>query len=252
MKKLADVEYLAVLRALPALVIRNIGDLERGALRQHEFTAVLPLRSDGDLRERDHALRNALERFASVIARSFVGIPGLHSARWLLLDDVSKTTHGLSNKNQDQTLQGPLIFAFICDGWPLDVLEEMADADGSALRSILSQCAGFASDAAPDSMVEYLRKQRIRSSYLFRDTRQRDPHAPDLFASAREIQRSLALRQQFLEFVVEHQRDTADKQQTAFRQFCRKSSRAPKLLEACPSPGYPFDSSIFERRLEHE
>jgi hypothetical protein len=177
-------------------------------------------------------------------------VPGLHSARWLLLDDTGTTQNGSAHEDSSAPLQGPLVFAFVCDGWPRDVLDELAERVGSHLDAILEHCEAYPGHPTPEQRARYLLEHRVRSQYLVSDPRKHAGHNPDLIASSREIQRALTLRRHFVQLAARAQVASVEEQQRRFESF--RAQHAPGPQEASPAPGYPFEPSTFERLLDHE
>jgi hypothetical protein len=257
----------AVLREAAAEIAKRGGDrLIRRALAAQEFTAAFPLRATRDL-EQDRALRQALARFAELTPSPLAAVPGLHSARFLLLDSLAPALDGTARNagpaEPDATVSGPLVFAFICDGYVLDVLEEMIALAPPELEAIFAHCHRYPGASDRGACLHYLRSHRVRSAYMFRDTRQLDGEAAHLHPSAREIHRALELRRAFVRFVIAHRGPRPGQAQQAqlqraFRAFRdgrwptdgAAADRNPALELAS---GYPFTlSPDLERPLEHE
>lgn len=234
MTQISRKDLLLLARALRRLPRNLLHDIETRGLRPQEFTAILPLRSRIDHVRQRTELREALQAFAN----GKLELPGVHSARWFLLDENAADG-------------GALVFTFVCDGWPLDVLGALAERHDPGLDNILRHCDGYPSTPTAAQCVEYLRSRRVRSSHLYHDARQRDPSAPELFATSREIQRALDLRRRFVELVANVQNLPPAKLQQQFRVFQgRRLNVSPQ--EASSAPGYPFEASPFERMLDNE
>jgi hypothetical protein len=233
-----------IARSVQTYRAHGLDAIEQRIMAQREFTALLPLREGASIA----ALRRELRAFSEGRNDAFRELPGLHSARWVLLEDEGHT----GAEEGADAAAGPLVLAMVCDGWPLDVLEELAERGDSGLDAILRHCAGYADLATPDARVAYLRSYRARSSYFFTDSRQDDVSAPCLHASAREIRRALKLREVFVQYVIESQGKEPREQQQAFEALRAEWAARDGMLEASPIPGYPFELSPLERRLDHE
>jgi hypothetical protein len=226
--------------------------LERAQLMPQEFSAMFPLSADPG-HEPDKSLREALQAF-DVGPHSFAQLPGLHCARWVLLNELNPVLPGTPVPKRGAA-SGPLVFTLICDGPVLEALDSLIYQAGPLLDSILKHCDGYPGSARPHLCLAYFRKYRRRSAYFFRDSRQLDPAAQPLPASAREIERALAMRQQFLELVIDNQGAKPAEVLTNFRTF--RSGKRLSGLERQHKfdrvPGYPFAlSPALEHPLEHE
>jgi hypothetical protein len=229
--------------------------LERSQLAVHEFTAVFPIAPSASSAALTSALRDFDPR-KSVLCH----VPGLHTARWMPLT-------GLEPRQlpDERASEKPfaIVLAFLCDGNVLDVLEELFEHARGPLERVLEHCSGYVKDAGLDAFIAYCRSHRIRSNYLFRDSRQLDPGAAHLHPSSREIQRALRLRKRVREFVIDNQGKSLDAQRDAFReqfsspgelplQGSRPPSNTNHVVDSGPSPGLTLPLTGFERPLAHE
>jgi hypothetical protein len=230
-----------VAEAIAELRRHGLQHLERHELAAHEFTALFPLAANVNRFE----LRRALTHFEA--ARTLAGIDALHTARWVMLEPTTETR---DTPGPEGEVLG-VIFAFVCDGNVLDVLEELEERARPAFDRVLQLCAGYSANADSTTWLDYLRRHRIRSSYMFRDTRQLDPTAPHLHASALEIRRALKLRADLRKFLIDQQgqRDVKATLRTFQAEFV-SAPAANRDLDV--APGYPFALSSFERPVDHE
>jgi hypothetical protein len=224
-------------------------NLEQSQIAVHEFTAVFPVAAGSG-----PDLIAAIDAFAKLEAEHprLRHIPGLHTARWVPLRGFDP------RQPQSAAVKPPpfaLVFAFICDGNVLDVLDELFAQVRDRIDTVLQHCAGFSNNAAYDAWLGYFRRYRVRSNYLFRDSRQHDPHAPPLHPSAHEIRRALLLRKRFRAFVVRTQGKPAAARRDAFlQQFgpVHAPATEPRDRERGPVVGPLFALSPFERPLDRE
>jgi hypothetical protein len=141
------------------------------------------------------------------------------------------------------------------------VLEELFERARARFEPVFACCADYPNDASLDAWLTYVRAHRVRSSYVFRDSRELEPHAPPLHPSAEEIQRALELRRRFRKHAILHQGQPADARQRAFeREFAPQqelrvhyaASNDNDAPERVPAPGSVLPLTTFERPVEHE
>jgi len=229
--------------------------LERSQLAVHEFTAVFSIAPGGSEAALVKALRD-FDHHKSVLRH----VHGLHTARWMPLAGLDPL-QPINKRESGKPFA--IVFAFLCDGNVLDVLEELFEHARAPLEAVLEHCSGYEKSAGLEAFLKYCRSHRIRSNYLFRDSRQLDPHAAHLHPSSPEIQRALRLRKRFRDFVIKSQGKTPEARRDAFRQQFSSQSELPVQaatapsntnhgVEHTPSPGLTFPLTAFERPLDHE
>lgn len=222
--------------------------LERSQLAAHELTAVVPIAPGASHAALTRALAEFDVREKSAQHSVLRQVPALHTLRIVPLAAADGTPFAIA-------------LSFLCDGNVLDVLEELFERARDRFEPVFACCAGYPKQADPDAWLAYVRAHRVRSSYVFRDSRQLDPHAVCLHPSAEEIQRALELRRRFRQHAIAHQGDTSHARQHAFeRDFASQrevrvhyaASNENDAPERVPAPGGVLPLTAFERPVEHE
>lgn len=232
--------------------------LEHSQLAAHELSAVFPIAAAAG----ENVLARALVDFDEHKAL-FRQIPALHTARWVPIGGLDPLQRETTWKSAPSAKPFAIMFAFLCDGNVLDVLEELFECARERMETVLEHCAGYATGGGLEPWMNYFRSHRIRSNYLFRDSRQLDPNAAHLHPSAHEIQRALRLRKRFRDFVIQHQTKPPELRYAAFyQQFSPQNELPPRdtnvasntnhATDRDPAPGLTFPLTSFERPLEHE
>ena len=149
--------------------------IEQRGLAQRAFTAVLPL-APGTATD-DQRLRELLRAIDQKPPYDLV--PGLHSLRWVLFDDLQPRVEAVPVLRAPAT--GPLVLELLHDGDVEDLLYELLAGAREGIDPVLVHChdyPGSSSTIPMDERVRYILKYRRASSYLFRDRRRsfsRDP-----------------------------------------------------------------------------
>jgi hypothetical protein len=218
--------------------------MESASLGTEEFTAALPLRAGASHAE----LRALLGEMDAREPSPFADVPGLHSVRFILLDQADE---GASSVDVPAP-SGPLLITCVLDGDPGDVLRAMVVGVGETLRQVLDFCEGFPFTADTSAILRFLTAARVRSGYFFSDV-----------ADTRdEIRHALSLEQRFRAFYARHGAvGDAAVLRAAFEDWKRKGGpRSPRhsvVVASTPSDAppfaYPFDlSPPFERAVPQE
>ena len=230
--------------------------IEQRGLAQRAFTAVLPL-APGTATD-DQRLRELLRAIDQKPPYDLV--PGLHSLRWVLFDDLQPRVEAVPVLRAPAT--GPLVLELLHDGDVEDLLYELLAGAREGIDPVLVHChdyPGSSSTIPMDERVRYILKYRRASSYLFRDRRRsfsRDPqpgprsvldrlradtHGARM-VSRQEIRRAVDLRQRFVQLVIDTQ-PTSDAQ------------LRNRLEELCAEQGVSYPLPLarpFEAPQEHD
>jgi len=231
---------------LPAALRAAPRRIERRGLSVREFTCLLPL-SAGT--KDDHSLGWQLAKMDARLSAdlknaqassSFAGVPGLHSARLLLLGDTEKT--GLRKTPRDQDRQsvvdgeksagGPLVLNLVYDGSLRDLLSRLLGKD-SELRSVLAACDDFPVGKSTREVIAWLMKARVKGGYFFSDIADQ---------SVEEITGAAKLWRAFQAFYAQHQGQASTHElRAAFRTFWSEQKQ--------PTPSL---SPFLEQRIRNE
>ncbi len=220
------------MRGLVQTVRDALDGLEASALELRELTVILPLRQESAVgRQR---LQDKLNRLDRATPSPFAKVPGLHQARFILLEHAKLQ----ANEAAPAFPFGPLIFNCVYEGDVEDLLYELFEQCAEALDGVLTHCREYPGSRHTESCVTQLLAARIPSGFLFRD---RD-------ASRTEIVRSLELRRRFVEFLASQAGANDNELQHAFERF-----RNGRWLSESrrPQPTAASTSGAFDLRLDY-
>jgi hypothetical protein len=122
------------------------------------------------------------------------GVRGTHFARWVVIDDG--IYEGPDQGERDHLRRARLLFTSNFDGQLDPYLEVLRTGLGEAVDDIWGHCIGYPGARKPREFTNYLRHHRIDSSLFFAAYGER---------TVEDVNRSLALRNKFIDFALRAQ-----------------------------------------------
>jgi hypothetical protein len=162
-------------------------DPPRGNLcgQTYAFTALTPIHPG-----RAEPLRRLLRQVSS----PFASVPGLHFARWVVIDEPRYQGAG---QRRDSWRRSYLLTSTTTDG-AADPVDRLFDAAGLVLDEVFQHCVGYPGRLDPRSFGSYLRRHQIRTNRFFSGY-------PD--ASVDDVLLALDTHTRLLEFAHRHRDD---------------------------------------------
>jgi hypothetical protein len=171
---------------------------------KYAFTALTPVRP------RDvPALRDLLCGLSDA-GSPFAGVPGLHFARWVLVDDV---VYQGPAQRRDSWRNAYLLTSTTTDGTTAP-LKDLYAGLGPAADDVMRHCIGYPGRDDEDAFVRYFRHNQVRTNRFFSGY----PHA-----TVADVRTALDTHERILEFAQRQQRiqDARTFEAAFVATFCR-------------------------------
>jgi len=140
-------------------------------------------------------------------ASPLASVPGTHIARWVVIGDV--VYEGLAQRRPDHLRAGRLLFTSNFDG-PLEpYVEQLRVGLGDVADRIWGHCAGYPGRSDAHAFAGYLSRHQLECSLFFAAYGGR---------SVGQVEHSLELRRQVIDFALRAQQLGAAELQSAFRE----------------------------------
>ncbi len=178
-----------------------VGD-QRGAM--HAFTALTPVRPEAVDR-----LREELARLGPDEESPFAALPGVHFARWAVIDAVAHQP----GQARDAWPHAYLLTSITSDGTTAP-LAELHERLGPVRDEVWGRCTGYPDRPDQRAFVDYLARHRLPTGRFY-------SAYPN--ASVGAVRAGLHTHRRLIDFVRTHVGDTPQQRLAAFRtDFCQR------------------------------
>ena len=163
------------------------------------------------------AIRATLAKIPQGTRSPFALIPGTHTARWFVVDDLVSESYPA---RQDHLKSKYLLFVADFDGRLEDFATALATTIPGTLDSIWSHCVGWPGVALPMAVVDYIRDCQVNTTLYFGGYEG---------ATVQAVLRALLTQRAMIRFVEETRHLPSGELRAAFREF-------RDALEVAPTP----------------
>jgi len=179
-----------------------VNDRHNTCGQAYALTVLTPIR-DGY----EAALTHCLNSLPAGPASPLANVPGTHIARWVVIGDV--VYEGVGQGAPEHLRAGRLLFTSNFDG-PLEpYLDELRAGLGEVADQVWGHCAGYPGRADAQAFAAYLRVHQLETSLFFAAYGGR---------TVAQVEQSLAIRRQVIDFALRAQQMGAVELQAAFRE----------------------------------